>query len=190
MTLIENIKIFEALVDEYAPKSEFHTDDEDIRIKAKNLYAPVYLELANLKTNSRTKELGFTYTGEDAYDEVKLPSRKVKKIIALDKNNKKTTGDYYYVSDTKVMISKKYDCRYICEYIPNVTFITDETEDDFQLELTDDLCAVLPYKVASDYLKTDPSADWTAFEKRANAMLQMLDTASKGMSVHIEAGEF
>ena len=88
------------------------------------------------------------------------------------------------------MISKKYDCRYICEYIPNVTFITDETEDDFQLELTDDLCAVLPYKVASDYLKTDPSADWTAFEKRANAMLQMLDTASKGMSVHIEAGEF
>lgn len=190
MTLIENIKIFEALVDEFAPDSEFHTDDEDIRIKAKTLYAPVYLELANLKTNSKTKELSFTYTGEDAYEEVKLPSRKVKKITVLDKNNKKTTGDYYYISDTKIMISKQYDCRYICEYIPNVTFITQETDDNFTLELTDDLCAVLPYKVASDYLKTDPSADWTAFEKRASAILQNLDTASRGMSVHIEEGEF
>ena len=81
MTLIENIKIFESLVDEFAPESEFFTDDEDIRIKAKTLYAPVYLELANLKTNSKTKQLNFTYTGEDAYDEVNLPSRKVKKII-------------------------------------------------------------------------------------------------------------
>ncbi len=189
MTLIENIKIFEALVDEFAPDSEFHTDDEDIRIKAKTLYAPVYLELANLKTNSKTKQLGTTYTGEDTYQEVTLPSRKVRKIIVLDENNKKTQGDYYYISDTKVMISQRYNARYMCEYIPNVTLITQETDDDFELELSDDLCAVLPYKVASDYLKTDPSADWTAFEKRASAMLQMLDTLSRGISVQIGEGE-
>ena len=189
MTLIENIKIFESLVDEFAPESEFFTDDEDIRIKAKTLYAPVYLELANLKTNSKTKQLNFTYTGEDAYDEVNLPSRKVKKIIALDEHNKRTTGDYFYISDTKVMISKRYDTKYICEYIPDVTLITQDTEDDFELELSNDLCAVLPYKVASDYLKTDPSADWTAFERRASAMLQILDTATKGISAKIREGE-
>jgi hypothetical protein len=190
MTLIENIKIFEALVDEFAPDSEFFTDDEDIRIKAKTLYAPVYIELANLKTNSKTKELSFTYTGEDSYEKVKLPSRKVKRIMVLDEKNRKTTGDYYYFGDTEVMISNKYNCKYVCEYIPNVQLIAQDTDDDFVLELTDELCAVLPYKVASDYLKTDPSADWTAFEKRASSILQLLDTSAKGISVHIGEGEF
>lgn len=189
MTLIENIKIFESLVDEFAPDSEFFTDDEDIRIKAKTLYAPVYLELANLKTNSRTKELEFEYTGKDSYQEIELPSRKVKRIMVLDENNKKTVGDYYFLSDTAVMVSQEKKVRYVCEYIPNVEFITEDTSDDFELELSNDLCAVLPYKVASDYLKTDPSADWTAFERRASAMLQILDTATTGISVKIREGE-
>ena len=190
MTLLENIKVFLSLVDEYAPDNKMFTTDEDIQIKAKLLYNPVYQELANIKTNSKSKELSFSYTGEKAYDEVKLPSaKKIKKIFCLDNKNCPTTGDYFYISDEKVMISKEKEVRYLCEYIPTVTQITEETDDDFELELSDELCAVLPYKVASDLFKTDPSANYQAFERRASAMLQILDTAIRGISVNITEGE-
>lgn len=190
MTLLENIKVFLSLVDEYAPNNTMFTTDEDIQTKAKLLYNPVYQELANIKTNSKSKELSFTYTGEKAYEEVKLPdSKKVKKIFCLDKNNCPTTGDYFYISDEKVMLSKEKDVRYLCEYIPRVTQITETTPDSFELELSDELCAVLPYKVASDLFKTDPSANYQAFERRASAILQILDTATRGISVNITEGE-
>lgn len=191
MTLLENIKVFLSLVDEYAPDNKMFTTDEDIQVKAKLLYNPVYQELANIKTNSKSKELNVTYTGEKAYEEIKLPSaKKIKKIFCLDKNNCPATGDYFYISDEKVMISKEKEVRYLCEYIPTVTQITEETDDDFELELSDELCAVLPYKVASDLFKTDPSANYQAFERRASAMLQILDTATRGISVNITEGEY
>ena len=190
MTLLENIKVFLSLVDEYAPNNTMFTTDEDIQIKAKLLYNPVYQELANIKTNSKSKELSFSYTGEKAYEEVKLPdSKKIKKIFCLDKNNCPTTGDYFYISDEKVILSKEKDVRYLCEYIPRVTQITETTPDSFELELSDELCAVLPYKVASDLFKTDPSANYQAFERRASAILQILDTATRGISVNITEGE-
>lgn len=190
MTLKESIKIFLSLVDEYAPKNPLLTTDEDIQIKCKLLYAPVYQELSNLKTLSKTKELSYSYTGEKAYEEVKLPSaKKIKKIFCLDENNCPTTGDYFYISDTKVMISKQKNIKYIVEFIPNVTAITENTEDEFVLELPDDILIALPFKVAGDLLKTDPSADYTAFERRANAILQVLDTTSRGISVNITKGE-
>jgi predicted protein tyrosine phosphatase len=190
MTLLENIKVFLALVDEFAPNNQYFTTDEDIQEKAKLLYNPVYQELANLKTNSKTKELSYTYTGQDEYEEVKLPNaRKIKKIFCLDEKNRPTSGDYFYISDEKVMLSKKDKTRFLCEYIPKVDQITLDTPDDYELTLSDELVAVLPYKVASDLLKTDPSADYQAFERRANAMLQMLDTSTLGISVNITEGE-
>ena len=190
MTLLENIKIFLALVDEYAPNSSFFTTDEDIKEKAKLLYSQVYQELANIKTNSKTKELDFTYTGKKEYEEVKLPSaKKIKQIICLDENNCPVVGDFFYISDTKIMISKERNIRYLVEYIPTVTQITENTDNEFELELSDELSAVLPYKVAADLFKTDPSANYTAFEQRANTMLQILDTSTNGISVNITEGE-
>lgn len=190
MTLLENIKIFLSLVDEFAPNNKYFTTDEDIQEKIRLLYAPVYIELGNLKTNSKSKELSYTYTGEKAYEEVKLPSaQKIKNIMCLDENNCPTTGDFFYISDTKVMLSKEKNIRYLVEYIPNLTAITTNTADDFELELTDALSAVLPYKVAADLFKTDPSANYQAFEKRAAGMLQILDTSPRGIAVNISEGE-
>ena len=191
MTLLENIKMFEALIDEYSDKDKFFTEDEDVKLKAKLLYGTAYLELANKKMLSKTKVLDFTYTGEDAYEEVKLPkARKVKRIFVLDKNNKPTTGDYQPFGDTKVLMNKKLDVKYICEYIPNITLITAETPDDFVLELPDEVLAALPYMVASDLFKTDPGQDYTAFERKAQTIMAGIDFRVKGISVNISKGGF
>ena len=87
------------------------------------------------------------------------------------------------------MGSRPSSCIWQQTNIPTVTQITEETPNDFELELSDELCAVLPYKVASDLFKTDPSANYQAFERRASAMLQILDTATRGISVNITEGE-
>jgi succinylglutamate desuccinylase len=109
--------------------------------------------------------------------------------MCLNEKNVPTTGDYFYISDQKLMISKKHDVRYLCEYIPNVTQITEETSNDFELELTDDANKFLAYKVAGDLLKTDPSVDYRAFEQRVNAMFSNFDTTTKEISVTIGEGE-
>jgi hypothetical protein len=179
-----------ALVDEYQAEKKFFTDDEDIEAKAKLLYAPVYQEMSDIKMLSESKELSFTYTGQDGYDEVKLPScKKVKQIIVVDKNNIPTTGDYYYISDQTIMISKKLNVKYLCEYIPKVTQITEETPNDFELELTDDANKFLAFKVAGDLLKTDQSVDYKAFEQRVREMFGNFDTTTREIAVTIGEGE-
>ncbi len=191
MTLIESIKIMLALVDEYQAEKDFFTDDEDIEAKAKILYAPVYQEMSDIKMLSKSKQLDFTYTGEDAYQEVTLPKgKKVKQIMCLDSKNRPTTGDYFYISDTKIMIHQASNVKYLCEYIPEATQITEETDNDFVLELPEDANKFLAYKVAGDLLKTDPSVDYRAFEQRVREMFSNFDTTTREISVTIGEGEF
>lgn len=190
MTYKENYLIFLSLVDEFDPTLEMSTTDEDIRLKLANLYAPAYIFMANRKMDSKSKELSKVYTGEKGYTKVKLPScRQVKRIFAIDETNTPTTGDFYYIDDNSIMVGTDKDYTYYCEYIPNVTNITKDTEDDFELEIPFDLQAVLPYKVACDLFKTDPSANYQAFMQEYQLMLNATDTSRKGMSVNISEGE-
>ena len=94
------------------------------------------------------------------------------------------------ILDTKLLIYKGLDVKYICEYIPNITLITAETPDDFELELPDEVLAALPYMVASDLFKTDPGQDYTAFERKAQSIMADIDFRVKGISVNISRGGF
>ena len=64
MTYGENKKIFFSLIDEYAPNTEFFTEDEDARTKCANLYAPAYQELADFRTRRKlqTEKSPFFYS--------------------------------------------------------------------------------------------------------------------------------
>jgi len=189
MTLLENIKVFLSLVDEYAPDNPLLTEDDDIPTKVRWLYNPAYQEMADWKTNSKTKRIEVTASGS-GYTEYSLPNcKQIRKIMCLDENNNKIAGDFFYSTDTKVYISNSTTATYIVEYVPFLTMITEDTSDNFELEIPQDLQAILPYLVASDLLKTDPSANWQAFEKVLQRKLQNLNTSRKGISVNITEGE-
>ena len=64
------------------------------------------------------------------------------------------------------------------DYYAYPTEITDDTPDDYEIELSQDAQQVLPYAVVADLLKTDPSADYTAFEVKFNNLVASLSTAS------------
>lgn len=188
MTFGENKKIFLSLIDEYSPNNKFFTEDEDARIKCALLYAPNYQELADFRTRKKLKEYEISEVGE-GYEQFKLPKGKqIKNIAAMDENNNRVSADYYILGEN-IYISRAKAGKVVVEYVPFLNLINEETEDDFELEIDQDLQAILPYKIASDLFKTDPGEDYTAFEKEYQRRLANINTSTLGISVNITEGE-
>lgn len=179
MTYGDNKKITLALIEEYAPNMTELTEDEDIANRLPFLYNLAYKELAQTKKITATK----TYSEiadeskEDRYTSYSLPSDlyQIKTVFAQDSNNKSINADYYIVGN-KIYINDNTPGNTVLEYYKYPQEINEETEDDFYLELDNDAQALLPYKVADDILKTDPSSDYTAFATEYQRKLQALDT--------------
>ncbi len=179
MTLGENKKIALGLIEEYSNINAKLTDDEDISTRLNLVYAPNYQELAQKKKILKTKVLKEISDEdvEEGYTEYTLPSNmyQMKNIIALDENNNKVNADYYQIGKRKIYINNESNYQYILEYYAYPTVIEEETDDDFVLELDQDVLMILPYAVASDILKTDPSADYTAFLQEYQRKLNELN---------------
>lgn len=189
MTFLENKKQFYVLIDEYAPGNQYFTDDEDARTKVANLYALAYPEVADLRPQKKTKEYQIVKSDNPGYTENTLPRCKlIRSIVGVDEYNNKVGVDYYTLGN-KIFINNSEDKRVLIEYEPFITLITDETDDDFELEIDEDLQALLPYHVASDLFKTDPGENYQAFEKEYQRRLQMIRGSKFGMSANILEGE-
>ena len=183
MTLGENKKVTLALIEEYTPENVHLTDDEDIAIRINFAYATNYQELSTYKKILKTKVLKEITedTLEEGYTEYSLPSNmyQLKNVMAVDENNKPANTDYYTVGKKKIYINNQSNYQYVLEYYAYPTLIDEDTDDDFVLELDQDVLMILPYAVASDILKTDPSADYTAFQARYKSMLENLNTSNQ-----------
>lgn len=179
MTYGENKKITLALIEEYAPNMTNLTEDEDIANRLPFLYNLAYKELAQTKKIIATKTYGeiSDENKENRYTSYSLPSDlyQIKNIFVQDSNNKQINADYYIVGN-KIYINDNTPGNTILEYYKYPQEINEETENDFYLELDNDAQALLPYKVADDILKTDPSSDYTAFATEYQRKLQALDT--------------
>lgn len=189
MNLRDNKKIVLGLIEEYAPSNPLLTDDEDISSRLNLVYAPAYQELSQDKKIIKTKELkGISQEGE-GYEEFSLPANlyQQKRIIALDENNNQVSPDFYTIGK-KIYINRASNYRYILEYYAYPTVITEETPDEFTLEIEQDAQMILPYMVASDILKTDPSSDYTAFEAVYQRKLRDWDTARSSISITVKEG--
>lgn len=179
MTYGENKKITLALIEEYSPNMNNKTEDEDIALRLPFLYNLAYKELAMTKKIIATK----TYSEipderkSDRYTSYSLPSDlyQIKNIMVLDEDNKLSNADYYTVQN-KIYINDNSKGNTVLEYYKYPQEINEETTDDFYLEIDEDVQGILPYKVADDILKTDPSSDYTAFATEYQRKLQALDT--------------
>ena len=188
MTYLENKKILFSLIDEKNPNNQYFTDDEDARIKCANLYASRYQELADIKMERKLKEYEITETGE-GYTQFKLPNcKQIRNVVGMDANNNKKSIDFYYLGKF-IYINNREKSRAVVEYEPYPSVITDETPDDFELEIDQDLQAILPFGVAADLFKTDPGEDYKAFEREYERRLQNIVTSKFGMSVNVTKGE-
>lgn len=191
MTLRDNKKIALALIEEYSPNNSLLTDDEDISTRLNLVYATNYQELSQVKKILKTKILkNITGKTEKGYEEISLPSDmfQFKRIIGLDKDNLQLEVDFQKIGTKKILINKDIDAKYVLEYYAYPTEINEETDDDFFLEIDQDVQMILPYAVASDILKVDPSADYQAFLAEYNRKLQLLDSRREIPSIMVEDG--
>lgn len=191
MTLGENKKIALALIEEYTPSNETAlTDDEDISTRLNFLYATNYQELSQNKKIIKTKVLK-EITGEigEGFDEMSLPSNlyQLRKVFALDENNNDLPAEYKIIGK-KILLSNKIDAKYILEYFAYPSVIEEDTNNDFELEIDQDVQMILPYAVANDILKVDPSSDYTAFLQEYQRKLDSLDTRREIPTCIVEEG--
>lgn len=190
MTLGENKKITLGLIEEYSKTNTKLTDDEDIAMRLNLIYTTNYQELSQNKKILKTKVLrNITGNTEDGFEEISLPSDiyQIKRVVALDNDNVEVQADYKTIGK-KIYINKKVDAKYILEYYMYPSVITEETEDDFYLEIDQDAQMILPYAVANDILKVDPSSDYTAFLAEYKRKLDGLDPRIVMPSISIVEG--
>lgn len=188
MTLGENKKIALALIEEYSPNNL--SDDEDILSRLNLIYSPNYQKLSQEKKIIKTKILKeITGSTEEGFEEYSLPSNmyQLRKVIALNDKNIEVEPSYKVIGK-KIYLNKEIDAKVILEYFMYPSIITTETDDDFMLEIDQDVQMILPYAVANDVLKSDPSSDYKSFQSEYRQKLQELDTRREIPSVVIEEG--
>lgn len=193
MTYGENKKLTLALIEEYAPDLVKKTEDDDIALRLPFLYQLAYQELAMTKKIIATKLYNEIpdENKKDKYTSYSLPADlyQIKNVYTLDKNNKPITAEYYTINK-KIYLNDNIPGSTILEYYKYPQDINEETTDDFYLELDNDAQALLPYKVADDILKTDPSANYTAFATEYQRKLQLLDTRKNIPTVVLNEPEY
>jgi len=177
MTLSQIKELAVKLIDEYSNNANI-TDDEDIRLKLNGLCNLGQIELSLIKKIKKTYEFVINEVAETEFRTIELPEDYMEenKLRYYTTNN---TLLNYYVQDNKLKIHKDCLGNFEFEYFAKPQEITNETDDDYELEI--DLIAqqVLPYYVASDVLKSDVSANYTAFEAKYNAKLEILMSSIK-----------
>lgn len=192
MTLGENKKICLALIEEYVKTNPNLTDDTDIQDRINLLYAPAYQELSQLKKIVKTrtiKEIEDEVSEEEGYEEMSLPSNmyQLRKVLAWDKDGNDVTPDYKLVGN-KIYVNRQSNAQYILEYYIYPTEIRENTSDNFMLELDQDVQMILPYQVANDILKVDPSADYQAFLAEYQRKKQEIDNRRDIATISVEEG--
>ena len=97
--------------------------------------------------------------------------------------------DDYKREEGVIRIPSSYVGEIIIRYYKYPTTIDDDTPDSFALELSPKSQMILPYYVASDVLKSDVSANYTSFEAKYNAKLEILNQTKVDNSNTIEINQ-
>ena len=184
MTLLEMKKKVLALIEEYAPDSEYLTDDPDIQAKINDVINMIMFELARYKKLPKYVEFdvseGDLITLEDIGDECGYTVYQVSTIGGVRYSPKASNTVFKMLeSGTAEIDVFVYPER-----------ITEKTKDKaYEFELTDDALEVMPYGVAGDLLKSDVSAEYgNVYSARYESMKQMLDPRYTAGTIFFDGG--
>lgn len=182
MTLLEMKKKVLQLIEEI-DDSEKLTSDPDIEAKLNAVINQVQFELARMKKipASITKEL----TANTLFDLRTVDDFYQLRLLRLVSRDNEDTP--YELFDNTVIPAA--DGTALILYYKYPAVITDETEDTYEFELSQDALEIMPYGVAADLLKSDVSTEYGAvYSQRYETMLQRLDPRYSLGSISIEGG--
>lgn len=176
MTLKEQKEKCLSLIEEYAPDSKVLVDDDDIELKLNAIINQVGMELMKFKKIPAKKQIEVEENNL-TYDLRNLEGfYKLDRIIGLKYDlfgyeaNFSEYGDatiYYYKipKQVKVYTNSEED-----------KVLSEQQDNEFVFDLSDDLLEIMPYGVAYDVLKNDMISNYGSyFGQRYNELKQMID---------------
>lgn len=176
MTLLEVKKKTLQLIEEISDNEDL-TNDPDIKAKLNSVINQVQFELARMKKIPAVAE-------EEIEDGTLFDMNTLKNFYQL--RLLRFEGAYEIVEN---MVNFNGNGKAVFFYYKYPEVITDETPDEYEMELSQDALEILPYGVASDLLKSDVSTEYGAvYSQRYETMLQRLDPRLSMGSITIEGG--
>lgn len=179
MTLTEMKKKVLRLIEEINPNSELLTDDPDIANKINDVINQIQNELARIKKIPGRDEL--EVEKDEEYD-----------LSDIDRNiyqlNIVTGVENTIIGNTIIFNQNGTAKVYYYKYPKQITF--DTVGDDFKFELSTDVLEIMPYGVAGDLLKSDPSTQYgQVYSNRYEQLKQQLDPRYHTGSISFEGGD-
>lgn len=183
MTLLEMKKKVLQLIEEIDETQTSLTSDPDIEAKMHSVINAVMFEVARMKKIPAYIEKAVT-EGEVLDLNTIENFYQLRLVRFVDE-----VGNYaeYELFDNMVIFQKSGTARIY--YYKYPVSITDETEDTYEFELSQDALEIMPYGIAGDLLKSDVSTEYGAvYSSRYESMLQRLDPRYSMSSITIEGG--
>lgn len=175
MTLEEmKLKTY-SLIEEYSEDAENLTEDEDLSTKMNSVINQIQNELSRMKKieeyttveGTEGTVIDFNSVANDLYQLNIVRGLNVDIIGQRIKFNESGTVEVFYY---------KYP-----------TQINNDTEDDFEFELSTDVLEIMPYGIAADLLKSDVSSNYgQIYAERYREMKNELDPRYSLGSVYID----
>ena len=183
MTLKEMKRKTLGLIEEYSPNSTVLTDDPDIATKMNDVINQVMFELVRIKKLAKFVDVpvakGEVLTLEDIGSEVGYDVYQVDTISGVN-YKRRANGTAFQFLDSG---TAEIDCFVYPERI------TENTRDNYEFELSQDVLEIMPYGVAADLLKSDISTEYgTIYATRYESMKQLIDPRNNMTSIYIEGG--
>ena len=177
MTLEQMKKKVLGMIEELNEESTMLTDDPDIALKINEVINQIQNEL------SRIKKITAKYI-YDASSELTLNTKDIPSYYQLIKI---PNAVYEMIGDE---ITFEEPGEYTIYYYKYPTRITEDNEDEFEFELTEDLLEIMPYGVAGDLLKSDISANYgKIYSDRYSELKQSIDPRQSEGFVYIQENE-
>lgn len=177
MKLLEMKKKVLQLIEEIDDTQDELTNDPDIAAKMNSVINQVQFELARMKKIPTNKTL--EVTKGQVLDLNTLDNFYQLRLLRFD-------GGYDLIENIAIFADEGTANIFYYKYPER---ITDETEDTYEFELSQDALEILPYGVAADLLKSDVSTQYGAvYSQRYETMLQRLDPRYSMESFYIEGG--
>ena len=177
MTLEEMKQKVYSLIEEYSEDSDTLTEDEDLAQKMNSVINQIQNELARYKKIPAYKTVDVKEEQEMKFSDIDDNIYQLNIIRGVDAD---TVAD-------RVIFNEEGTAKIYYYKYPEQ--ITDETDDDYEFELSTDVLEIMPYGVAGDLLKSDVSSQYgTIYSNRYKELIAQLDFRYGTGFVEIEGG--
>lgn len=171
------------LIEEYAPNSEYKSEDPDIVAKFNDVVNQILFELARIKKIPKYVEM-----------EVKkgdiIEFSDIEKECGYEVFQINLVGGINYIPKANGTVLKILESGTAeIDVFVYPERITSTTKDTYEFEVSADVLEIMPYGIAADLLKSDVSAEYgSVYATRYESMKQLLDPRYQMNSIYIEGG--